>query len=408
MVIEPVRPTRAAAQPRRDGYDAIVVGLGAIGSAAAYRLAARGARVLGLEQFELGHERGASQDESRIIRLSYHRPEYVELAKDAYAAWREVEATAGERILTITGGLDLGPPGAPEAIEDYAAAMAAADVDFEWLDTADLVRRWPQWRLDEGTRGLFQAAAGIADPSVGNPAHRRLAREHGAELVERTKVAAVRESRGELVVETVDGRRFGAGAVVVAADAWTNGLLAPLGRPMPLRVTREQVTWFEAHDPAAFEPARFPIWIWLGEPSFYGFPAHRGRGPKVGQDIGGRETTADGRSFEPDLEGLRRVEAFLERHLPGALGRSTTKTCLYTLTPDRDFVLDCLPELPGVVVALGAAHGFKFAALFGRLLADLALEPARPAGAAAPGAGLFACDRPGLSVAQPANLVAGG
>lgn len=405
MVIEPVSAPRRA--ETSGDYDAIVVGLGAIGSAAAYRLAARGARVLGLEQFELGHERGASQDESRIIRLSYHRAEYVELAKEAFAAWREVEAAAGERVLTITGGLDLGPPGAPEAIEDYAAAMTTAGVDHEWLDTTDLARRWPQWRLDDGTRGLFQPAAGIADPSIGNAAHQRLAREHGAELVERTKVAALREVRGELVVETSDGRRIGAGAVVVAADAWTNDLLAPLGRPMPLRITREQVTWFEARDPAAFEPGRFPIWIWLGEPSFYGFPAHRGRGPKVGQDIGGHETTADGRSFEPDIEGLARVADFLERHLPAALGRSQTKTCLYTLTPDRDFVLDCLPELPGVVVALGAAHGFKFAALFGRLLADLALEPGRRAGSAAPGAGLFACDRPGLHVARPANLVAG-
>ncbi|HSL98331.1 MAG TPA: N-methyl-L-tryptophan oxidase [Candidatus Deferrimicrobiaceae bacterium] len=394
-------------RPSQGGdYDAIVIGLGAIGSAAAYRLAARGAKVLGLEQFELGHDRGASQDESRIIRLSYHRAEYVELAKDAYTAWREVEAAAGERILTITGGLDVGPLGAPEAIEDYAAAMAAAGVDFEWLDTAELVRRWPQWRLDDGTRGLFQAEGGIADPSVGNAAHQRLAREHGAELVEHAKVAAVHEQRGELAVETIDGRRFGAGAVVVAADAWTNDLLAPLGRPLPLRVTREQVTWFEPLDPAAFAPDRFPIWIWLGEPSFYGFPAHRGRGPKVGEDIGGRETTADGRSFEPDLEGLARIVDFVERHLPSAVGRSQTKTCLYTLTPDRDFVLDCLPELPGVVVALGAAHGFKFAALFGRLLADLALEPGRPAGSAAPGAGLFACDRPILKGVASANLVA--
>jgi len=382
-------------------YDAIVIGLGGIGSAAAYRLAARGARVLGVEQFDLGHDRGASQDESRIIRLSYHRPEYVELAKDAFAAWREIEAASGDRVLTITGGLDLAPPDAPEQIEDYATAMTAAGVDFDWLDTADLARRWPQWRLDEGTRGLFQAAAGIADPSVGNVAHQRLARAHGAELVERTKVTAIREHRGELAVETADGGRFATGAAVVACDAWTNDLLGPLGHPLPLRVTREQVTWFEPADAAAFEPGRFPIWIWLGEPSFYGFPTHRGRGPKVGQDIGGRETTADGRSFEPDPDYLARVEGFLRAHLPGALGPARTKTCLYTLTPDRDFVLDCLPEAPGVAVALGAAHGYKFAALFGRLLADLAL---RHDASRAPGAGLFSCERPALT-ASATNLV---
>lgn len=385
-------------------YDAIVIGLGGIGSAAAYRLAQRGARVLGLEQFELGHDRGASQDESRIIRLSYHRREYVELAKDAFAAWHEVEAASGDRILTITGGLDLAPPDAPEAIEDYAAAMTAAGVAFEWLDTAAIARRWPQWRLDDGTRGLLQEAAGIADPSVGNPAHQRLAREHGAELLERVKVTGIREeAAGELTVETADGRRFETGAVVLATDAWTNDLLGPLGHALPLRVTREQVTWFDATDRAAFEPDRFPIWIWLGEPSFYGFPAHRGRGPKVGQDIGGRETTADGRSFEPDPDGLARVAGFLEQHLPTALGPTRTKTCLYTLTPDRDFVLDCVPGMPGLVVALGAAHGYKFAALFGRILADLALGDRR---AKTPGEGLFSCDRPILRAASTANLVA--
>jgi sarcosine oxidase len=282
--------------------------------------------------------------------------------------------------------------------------MTGAGVEFEWLDRADLARRWPQWHLDDGTRGLFQEAAGIADPSVGNVAHQRLAREHGAELIEQAKVIAISDDHGTLTVETADGRRFEAGVVVLAADAWTNDLLGPLGHPLPLRITREQVTWFEPPDPTAFDPQRFPIWIWLGEPSFYGFPGHRGRGPKVGQDIGGRETTADGRSFEPDPDGLARIHAFLERYLPDALGPARTKTCLYTLTPDRDFVLDRLPDLPGVVVALGAAHGYKFAALFGRLLAELALgDPAR---SPAPHR-LFAWDRPTLAP-NSANLVAGG
>lgn len=385
-------------------YDAIVVGLGALGSAAAYRLAARGGtRVLGLEQFELGHDKGASEDVSRITRLSYHRREYVELAIEAQAAWREVEAASGEQVITITGGLDLAPVGAPESIDDYADAMTAAGVRFEWLDVADVQRRWPQWHLDEGTRGLFQEAGGIADPERGNPAHQRLAREAGAELREHTRVAAIVDHGDELEVRLEGGGRLTAGAVVLATDAWTNELLAPLETQLPLSVTREQVTWYAAGDPAAFEPERFPIWIWLGDPSFYGFPTWRGPGPKIGQDIGGRQTTARTRSFDPDLDCLDRCGTFLARHLPSAAGTpAKTKTCLYTVTPDRDFVVDRLPNHPGVVVALGSAHAYKFAALFGVWLADLALDRS---GAARPSMlELFSISRPSLRTVAT-NLV---
>ena len=388
-------------------WDAIVIGLGGIGSAAAYRLAASpGApRVLGLEQFELGHDRGASQDVSRITRLSYHRPEYVRLAIEAQAAWRDVERAAGATILTMTGGLDLAPPDAAESIDDYAASMTVTGIPFEWLDAVEVARRWPQWRLDPGTRAIFQADAGIADPERGNEAHQRLARAAGATLLEHARVTGITDHGGELEVAIDDGRTFTTGAVVVATDAWTNDLLEPLGHRLPLSVTREQVTWFGATDPAAFAPERFPVWIWLDQPSFYGFPTYRGPGPKVGEDIGGRPTTATRRSFDPDLDCLDRVTRFLATRMPGAVGPAVrTKTCLYTLTPDRDFVLDRLPGHPGVIVALGAAHAYKFAALFGTILAGMALAPGRAT--ALPGLDLFALSRPAMQGAAT-NLASG-
>ena len=395
-------------------FDAIVIGLGGIGSAAAYRLAAApgSPRVLGLEQFDLGHDKGASQDVSRITRLSYHRREYVEMAVTAQAAWREVEHASGDTILTMTGGLDLAPPNAAESIDDYADAMTAAGVDFEWLDGAEVSRRWPVWSLDPGTRAIFQADAGIADPDRGNAAHQRLARAAGATLLEHAPVTAIRDHDGEIEVstDTPDGPgSFTAGSVVVATDAWTNELLAPLGCQLPLSVTREQVTWFEARDPGLFTPERCPIWIWLDQPSFYGFPTYRGPGPKVGEDVGGRPTTAATRTFLTDPDCLGRVERFLQVRMPGAVGGALrTKTCLYTLTPDRDFVIDRVPGHPGVIVALGAAHAYKFAALFGQVLADMAREPGR----AAPGAdrALFAIDRPAIRHAlRPAtNLAVAG
>jgi sarcosine oxidase len=384
-------------------WDAIVVGLGGFGSAAAYWLARRsGSRVLGLEQFALGHDRGASSDHSRIIRLSYHRPDYVRLARRAYATWAELEADAGVHVVTRTGGLDLFPPGGAIPEAEYTESMAAERVPFERLDAAEAMRRWPAWRLDDGTSVVHQADAGIADPYRANAAHQRRARELGATLLEGTRVTSLRSQAGEVVVTTAEGQVHAAGHVVLAGDAWTNDILASFDRRLPLTITREQVTYYEPrHAAETFAPDRFPVWIWMDDPSFYGFPTYGEPGPKAGQDVGGQVTTADGRDFETDRPCFDRLAAFLNRHLPGMAGRELlTKTCLYTLTPDRDFVIDRLPEQPNVTVLLGAAHGFKFASLIGRIAAELALDGGT---AAADDVAAFAIDRPVLQEATPAT-----
>ena len=383
-------------------WDAIVVGLGGLGSAAAYWLARRlGERVLGLEQFELGHARGASADHSRIIRLSYHRPDYVRLARRAYATWAELEADCGSRIVTRTGGLDLFPPAASIAEADYSASMAAEAVPFERLDAAETMLRVPAWRLDDGTVALYQAAAGIADPYRANAAHQRRARELGATLLGNARVTSLVDAGGEVDVTLADGTTHRTGHVVIAADAWTNDLLASFDRSLPLTVTREQVTYFNPTNGEAFEPERFPVWIWMDDPSFYGFPTYGEPGPKAGEDVGGRATTADGRDFATDHAALARLTDFLDRHLPGMAERELlTKTCLYTLTPDRDFVVDRLPEQPAVIVLLGAAHGFKFASLLGQIAADLAIDGTT---AAREEITAFQIDRPILREATPAT-----
>jgi sarcosine oxidase len=386
--------------PRRD-WDAIVVGLGGFGSGAAYWLSrSLGAGVLGLERFDLGHSNGASADHSRIIRLSYHRPDYVRLARRAYEAWDTVEAEADERIVTITGGLDLWPadPAIPKA--DYTDSLTAEGVPFELLDAAEIRRRWPQWRLDDKVTGMWQARGGLADPFKGNAAHRRLAIERGAVLRERAPVTSIRDAGdGDLEVVTPEAT-YRTGRVVLAVDAWTNDLLAPFERRLPLTITKEQVTYFGCPDPAAFAPDRFPVWIWMDDPSFYGFPTYGEAGPKIAQDCGGQVVEPDGRTFERDEAAYARVHAFMADHLPGGLGPPIyTKTCLYTLTPDRDFVVDRLPEQPGVVVALGAAHGFKFASVIGRILAELSVDGGSPS---APELDRFRIDRPILLESDPA------
>lgn len=387
--------------------DVAVVGLGALGSGAAYWLARRpGLRVMGLEQFELGHPYGASEDVSRIIRLSYHRPDYVRLARRAYATWAELERESGSRVVVRTGGLDVGPREADHGVEididAYVTAMEAEGVAFESLDAAEVMRRWPAWHLDERHVGLFQPDAGLADPSRGNAAHRRLAVEHGAVLRERTPVARLEPGAGEVTVVLADGGRIRAGRVVVAADAWANDLLAPLGARLPLTVTQEQVSWFVPRaDPDLFAPERFPVWIWMHEPSFYGFPVHGHPGPKVGQDVGGREVTPATRTFDRDEDAHARVMAFLEAHLPAmATEPFLTRTCLYTMTPDRDFVVDALPEHPEILVLLGSAHAYKFASVLGRIAAELVVDGSTPS---EPELGAFRIDRPALRQPGPAR-----
>jgi sarcosine oxidase len=360
--------------------------------------------VLGLERFALGHANGASADHSRIIRLSYHRPDYVQLARRAYDTWAAVQAEAGgDPIVTITGGLDLWPadPAIPQI--DYAQSLTAEAVPYELLDAAEIMRRWPQWRLADDTVGLWQARSGIADPYRGNAAHRRLAVERGATLRDHARVVAIRDRSGagvtvyELTLE--DGTTITAGTLILAADAWTNQLLASVDRRLPLTVTKEQVTYFASPDPAAFAPHRFPVWIWMDEPSFYGFPTYGEAGPKVAQDVGGRPVDPETRTFDRDEDAYTRVHDFLVEHLPTAVGPPIlTRTCLYTLTPDRDFVVDRVPDVPGLVVGLGAAHGFKFASVLGRILAELALDGETPSAAAIAG---FAIDRPILLEDDP-------
>jgi len=359
---------------RRD-YEYIVLGLGGLGSAAAYWLSRQaGADVLGLEQFELGHVRGESQDHSRIIRLSYHTPGYVELAKQAYAAWDVLEKDSGERVILPTGGLDFAPRMSAIPLESYSESMKAAGVSFEHLDAAEIMHRWPQFHLTDDIHGLYQEQSGIAMAARANAAHQRMAREHGATLADRRPVERIRSAGGEIDVEAGDVS-YRCRRLAIAVGPWSNRALGNFGVELPLEVTQEQVTYFASPRRREFMPDRFPVWIWMDDPCYYGLPVFGENGPKAAQDAGGKPVTADSRGFEPDPQNSQRVRDFLTRYLPGAVGPEIyTRTCLYTLTPDRDFVIDAVPQAEGVFVAIGAGHAFKFASLIGKTLAELARE----------------------------------
>lgn len=383
-----------------DTYRAIVVGCGGLGSAALYRLSRElGSGVLGLEQFDLGHGRGASQDHSRILRLAQHQPEYAELAPAAYRAWSEVEDESLQPLVTRTGGLVIedrearaGLDSGTRNIEGYTAVFDRYGVDHEVLDADALRSRWPQFRLDGGERAVYQSETGIVDAARANATHIALARAHGAQVRERAAVRAVRPDGEGVVVET-DAATYLADRVVVAADAWTNQVLAACGLRLPLTITQEQVTYYATPHLAEFHPSRFPVFMWHGEHNFYGFPVYGEVATKLGQHMGGHETTADDRTFEPDPVRQKRYQAFVDEHLPRFGGPELyTRTCLYTIPPDQHFVLDTVPDHPQITVAVGAGHAYKFAALIGSLLTDLALErePSRPLDA-------FSLTRPALT-----------
>lgn len=353
-------------------YDVAVVGLGALGSATAYHLARAGVRTVAFEQYELGHVRGASHDTSRIVRTSYGSPEYVRFAQAAYREWAALEAATGERLLTITGGVVMIPDDGPYDADDFARSLAENGVPYELLSPAEMRARWPQFAVPDGVTTVYTPDSGVAHAARTVATLQMHARMLGAELRDHTRVDALLPMQDGVVVSTSAGD-VRAGRVVVAADAWTNALLEPLGIRIPLEVMQEQVSYFAPENPAAFDADRFPVWIWEDEQNFYGFPAYGEPTIKAARDVSENHMTPEERTFVPSPERVAELEAFLARTIPAAGTLLRTVTCQYALTPGRRFVLGPLREQPDIIVGLGAGHAFKFTPAFGLGLAELAI-----------------------------------
>jgi sarcosine oxidase len=353
--------------------DVAVVGLGALGSAAAYHRARKGADVIAFEQFELGHVRGASHDTSRIIRTSYGKPSYVRLARSAYRDWADFEAVSGERLVTVTGGLVLCPVDGPYAAGDFASSLDEVGVPYELLGSEEVNARWPQFAVPDGVETVHTPDSGIVHASRSVAALQMQARAHGAVLRDRTPVERLSPGGSGVVVHTADGN-VRARKVVLAADAWTNRLLDPIGAAVPLITMQEQVTYFRPADPDAFDRTRFPVWIWEDTCCFYGFPTYGEPTIKAARDRSDNLMTPEERTFVPSAELLDQLTAFMGATIPGSGPALRTVTCQYAITPDRRFVIGPLDEHPDVIVALGAGHAFKFTPAIGRILAELAVD----------------------------------
>ena len=357
-------------------FDVAIVGLGALGSAAAWQASLKGSKVIGFEQFELGHVRGASHDTSRIVRTSYDAPEYVALAKAAYRDWAHLEKAAGIKLVTITGGVVFLPKDGATSAKDFTQSLDANNVPYELLNAQQVNKRWPQFNVGNNIDTVYTADTGIAHASKSVSAMQSMARAQGAVLKELTQVQRITpQPAGKGVILETSRGQFQASKVILASDAWTNKLLAPLGAEIPLTVMQEQVNYYKPSDPANFEDDKFPVWITIDEKNYYGFPSFGEPTIKAARDRSENLMTPEQRTYVHSPKLLNELTSFVDDLIPDA-GRETlrTVTCQYAITPDREFIISPLKKHPDVIVALGAGHAFKFAPAIGRVAAELAID----------------------------------
>jgi sarcosine oxidase len=344
-------------------FDVVVIGGGAMGTAAARSLAERGRATLVLERSAIADDLGSSAGRTRIFRLAYHDPEYVRLARRALDAWRELESRSGERLLETTGGVDAGA-----ASEACAQAMAAAGVRFERPPPGEIAERWPALRLPSGEALLLQEDAGVCLVKQTLLAQARLARDAGATILEGVGAASIDVTGRGIEVVAATGEAYRAPIAVLAAGAWNGPLLAKARLRLPLRPTIEQPVHV-AFDRAVSLPTLVDRTASAEAPR-YAVPDPRDpRTVKVGTHLGRIPVDPDRPPASPDPDRLEDDLAYARERFPGAVPTGEVDLCLYTMTPDEDFVLDRRDRV--VVCSPCSGHGFKFAPLIGGLVADL-------------------------------------
>lgn len=354
-------------------YDVIVLGVGGMGSAACFELARRKRRVLGLEQFPLVHSRGSSHGQTRIIRTAYYEhPNYVPLLRHAFARWQHLEKTTGRKLLTPCPCLNIGPSDG-ELVNGVRASVRQHVLAAAELSAGEIARRYP-FRFPENYAGVMEQQAGFLHVEDCVKAHIDSARLMNAEI-HAEEPAREWKVVGDSVEVTTDKGTYRAAKLVVTAGAWATKLLADIG--VPLKVMRQVMCWFDVSaKPGLFQRGNFPIFI-ADVPAgpFYGLPAIDRFGLKLARHYGQPELpNPDGVNWNPEPTDEPPVREFLNTYVSAQIGPMTkSQVCMYTLTPDKHFVIDVHPRHPQVSVACGfSGHGFKFATVVGEVLADLA------------------------------------
>jgi len=369
-------------------YDAIVIGLGAMGSAALYQLARRGAHVLGFDQFRPPHTLGSSHGESRITRLAIGEGAvYVPFAQRSHALWRELEAESGATLLTLSGGLIICPMGGGaqfhgqlDFVENTAAVARQFAIDHQVWDAATTRQRWPHLRITEREHAYYEPTGGIMAVERAIETQIKLAKQRGAAVRLEERVVGYKDADNGVAVMTKEGVYY-ADKVILSAGPWL-GQLLPSALAKTLGVYRQVIYWFEAEDPVQFRADRFPFLIWIGdrqEEFFSMFPYEEGA--TAGAKVVTEEylqtvtpATVDRTVHAHEVE--RMYHNFVARRVSGILPRCLkTDVCLYTTTPDEHFIIDFHPENERVIIASPCSgHGFKHSAAIGETLAQLAVE----------------------------------
>ncbi|MGQ0741506.1 MAG: N-methyl-L-tryptophan oxidase [Alphaproteobacteria bacterium] len=353
-------------------YDVIVAGVGAHGSAACWRVAQRGLRVLGLERFSIPHDRGSSHGVNRIIRLAYfEHPDYVPLLRRAYELWRDTERACGEQLLFITGGVDAGTAQGG-LITGSLRSCRNHGLDHELLDARALCRRYPGFRLPDDFVAVFQPQGGFVACERALTAQAALAHACGAEIHENEPITAW-ERAGERVRVNTAHSTYEAGQLIVSCGAWVGDFVPEL---KDIAVAERQVLgWFEPKRPELFQPGSFPVSIIESERGLcYQLPVWGTPGFKLGVYGHLHETGhADTLMCPPGTRDEALLRIACEEFFPDAAGPTLQmQSCLFTNVSDGHFVVDRLPELPQVIVASPCSgHGFKFACVMGEVLADM-------------------------------------
>ena len=373
----------------QNNVDTIILGLGAMGSAAIYQLAKRDHKVLGIDQFSPPHHYGSSHGETRIIRQAIGEgEEYVPLALRSYELWREIEREAGKELLAITGGLILERQQSNSMMHGRRNFLAQTiqcatrfNIRHEILETQDIGKRYPQFAVTNEF-GYFEYETGYLRPELCIQAQLNLAKRHGAKLQTNEKVLSIHPDGFNRVMVKTDRAVYGADKLIIAAGSWVTQFL-DLSYAQYFRVYRQVMFWFKIQNDLQnqFLPGKFPIFIWVfeigGETVFYGFPSLDGKTIKIASEQYANVTTPERVDREiTDDEKNTMYKDYLLGRLPGITNAcDQAESCLYTTTPDFNFVIDFYPGQPQVIIASPCSgHGFKHSAAIGEVLAELIIE----------------------------------
>nr|WP_106779466.1 N-methyl-L-tryptophan oxidase [Lysinibacillus timonensis] len=357
-------------------YDVIVIGAGSMGMSAGYYLSKSGKKTLLLDSFNPPHNNGSHHGDTRIIRHAYGEgEEYVPLALKAQQLWTDLEKETKKQLFLQTGVLNVGFQNR-DFIQNIISSSEKYSLPIEVLDSSEVNKRWPGITLPDDYIGCFEPTSGVLKCETCIEAYRELAVQNGATIQTNSKVKEILVDNKQVTVKTEE-YTYHADSLVVTAGAWAGSLLSKLDLDLPLKPVRKTFAWFDA-DEDLYNHNKFPAYTFeTSQGSYYGFPSINGSGLKIGRHDGGDEINPDQpiRSFGEIAEDEADLKQFLNQFMPTAQQLKYGKTCIYTLTPDEDFIIDVHPNYSNVAIAAGfSGHGFKFSSVVGQILAELIIS----------------------------------